>query len=194
MSLIRGVSGYNRRSETKVGSSCRHKLRLNQPIPPPLLDIYAGAILVNNLTDVCQPPARLPPLTIDDAVVPSPHSRRAGVKSYRRRQLPPTYFRRSADEVEGQTRSQLSSFVNSKSTIKMKFATAALLVSSASAYSFSGTSLKAASNGSSMSMATGMGVNGFGRIGRLVTRIMMEDDDIKLSAINAGSATTDYSK
>jgi len=74
----------------------------------------------------------------------------------------------------------------------MKFATAALLVSSASAYSFSGTSLKAASNGSSMSMATGMGVNGFGRIGRLVTRIMMEDDDCKLAAINAGSATPDY--
>merc|ERR1712003_6248 len=36
------------------------------------------------------------------------------------------------------------------------------------------------------------GVNGFGRIGRLVTRIMMEDDDCKLKAINAGSATTDY--
>merc|ERR1712029_576520 len=36
------------------------------------------------------------------------------------------------------------------------------------------------------------GVNGFGRIGRLVTRIMMEDDDCKLNAINAGSATTDY--
>merc|ERR1712003_567893 len=36
------------------------------------------------------------------------------------------------------------------------------------------------------------GVNGFGRIGRLVTRIMMEDDDCKLTAINAGSATTDY--
>ena len=45
-----------------------------------------------------------------------------------------------------------------------------------------------------MSMATGMGVNGFGRIGRLVTRIMMEDDDVKLNAINAGSATTDYSE
>jgi glyceraldehyde 3-phosphate dehydrogenase len=41
-------------------------------------------------------------------------------------------------------------------------------------------------------MVTGMGVNGFGRIGRLVTRIMMEDDDIKLNGINAGSATPDY--
>jgi len=41
-------------------------------------------------------------------------------------------------------------------------------------------------------MATGMGVNGFGRIGRLVTRIIMEDDDCKLNAINAGSATPDY--
>lgn len=41
-------------------------------------------------------------------------------------------------------------------------------------------------------MATGMGVNGFGRIGRLVTRIMMEDESVKLCAINAGSATPDY--
>jgi len=37
-----------------------------------------------------------------------------------------------------------------------------------------------------------MGVNGFGRIGRLVTRIIMDDDDCKLGAINAGSATPDY--
>ena len=79
----------------------------------------------------------------------------------------------------------------------MKFSAAISLaaVGSASAYSFSGTSLKAAtSNGASMSMATGMGVNGFGRIGRLVTRIIMEDADCKLAAINAGSATPDYSK
>ncbi len=78
----------------------------------------------------------------------------------------------------------------------MKFsATIAIAaIGSTSAYSFSGSSLKAiASNGASMSMAvTGMGVNGFGRIGRLVTRIMMEDDDCKLTAINAGSATPDY--
>jgi glyceraldehyde 3-phosphate dehydrogenase len=40
--------------------------------------------------------------------------------------------------------------------------------------------------------AVGMGVNGFGRIGRLVTRIMMEDDGIELMGINAGSATPDY--
>lgn len=43
-----------------------------------------------------------------------------------------------------------------------------------------------------MSMKTGMGVNGFGRIGRLVTRIMLDDDDVELNAINAGSATPDY--
>jgi glyceraldehyde 3-phosphate dehydrogenase len=43
-----------------------------------------------------------------------------------------------------------------------------------------------------MKMSTGMGVNGFGRIGRLVTRIMMEDPDCDLTAINAGSATPDY--
>jgi glyceraldehyde 3-phosphate dehydrogenase len=43
-----------------------------------------------------------------------------------------------------------------------------------------------------MTMVTGMGVNGFGRIGRLVTRIMMEDEACELKAINAGSATPDY--
>merc|ERR1711906_29837 len=77
----------------------------------------------------------------------------------------------------------------------MKFAVAFALASAgtASGYSFAGTSLKAsASNSASTTMSTGMGVNGFGRIGRLVTRIMMEDDDIKLAGINAGSATTDY--
>jgi glyceraldehyde 3-phosphate dehydrogenase len=58
---------------------------------------------------------------------------------------------------------------------------------------FSGTALKGASNDASMSMAaTGMGVNGFGRIGRLVTRIMMEDDACDLKGINAGSATPEY--
>eukprot|EP00591_Stephanopyxis_turris_P008338 CAMPEP_0195509306 /NCGR_PEP_ID=MMETSP0794_2-20130614/2268_1 /TAXON_ID=515487 /ORGANISM="Stephanopyxis turris, Strain CCMP 815" /LENGTH=343 /DNA_ID=CAMNT_0040636485 /DNA_START=192 /DNA_END=1223 /DNA_ORIENTATION=- len=40
--------------------------------------------------------------------------------------------------------------------------------------------------------ATGMGVNGFGRIGRLVTRIIMEDEKVKLNGINAGSAPPDY--
>jgi glyceraldehyde 3-phosphate dehydrogenase len=79
----------------------------------------------------------------------------------------------------------------------MKFSTCAILaiIGSASAFSgsFSGTSLKAASNDSTMSMeVTGMGVNGFGRIGRLVTRIMMEDDACELMGINAGSATPDY--
>merc|ERR1711966_451140 len=72
----------------------------------------------------------------------------------------------------------------------MKFAVAFALVSAgtASGYSFAGTSLKAsASNSASTTMSTGMGGNG-----RLVTRIMMEDDDIKLAGINAGSATTDY--
>jgi glyceraldehyde 3-phosphate dehydrogenase len=60
-------------------------------------------------------------------------------------------------------------------------------------YSFSGTALQStASNSASMTMETGMGVNGFGRIGRLVTRIMMDDKDVALNAINAGSATPDY--
>jgi len=41
-------------------------------------------------------------------------------------------------------------------------------------------------------MTTGMGINGFGRIGRLVARIIMEDEDTELNGINAGSATPDY--
>jgi len=79
----------------------------------------------------------------------------------------------------------------------MKLSIAALVATfgSAAAFtssSFSGTTLKASSNGVSMQMATGMGVNGFGRIGRLVTRIIMDDEDCDLTAINAGSATPDY--
>jgi len=69
-------------------------------------------------------------------------------------------------------------------------------IGSAAAWSpsaFSGSALKATPRSeSSLKMATGMGVNGFGRIGRLVTRIMMEDDECDLTAINAGSAPTDY--
>jgi len=71
-----------------------------------------------------------------------------------------------------------------------------LLASGAAAWSpssFSGSSLKAAPKSTtSLNMAVGTGVNGFGRIGRLVTRIMMDDDECDLKAINAGSATTDY--
>jgi len=79
----------------------------------------------------------------------------------------------------------------------MKFSLVTLAtLSTAAAWSpssFSGSSLKAApTSTSSLNMATGTGVNGFGRIGRLVTRIMMDDDDCELKAINAGSATTDY--
>ena len=59
--------------------------------------------------------------------------------------------------------------------------------------SFSGSALSAGvSNDASMTMSTGMGINGFGRIGRLVARIIMEDEDTELNGINAGSATPDY--
>jgi len=36
------------------------------------------------------------------------------------------------------------------------------------------------------------GINGFGRIGRLVARIMLKDPETKLLHVNAGSATPDY--
>jgi len=81
----------------------------------------------------------------------------------------------------------------------MKFSALSLLaiVSTASAFtapsSFNGAGLKSSvSNDVSMKMATGCGINGFGRIGRLVTRIMQEDEDTDVKCINAGSATTDY--
>ena len=55
---------------------------------------------------------------------------------------------------------------------KMKFTVAVLCLGSAAGFtasSFSGSALKATPNDSTMLMATGMGVNGFGRIGRLGT-------------------------
>lgn len=56
----------------------------------------------------------------------------------------------------------------------MKLTVAALCLGSAAGFtasSFSGSALKATANDSTMLMATGMGVNGFGRIGRLGTLI-----------------------
>jgi len=79
--------------------------------------------------------------------------------------------------------------------MKLSIAFAAATIGSAAAFSassFSGSSLRAASNGSSLQMTTGTGINGFGRIGRLVARIIMEDEDTDLNAINAGSAAPDY--
>jgi glyceraldehyde 3-phosphate dehydrogenase len=69
----------------------------------------------------------------------------------------------------------------------MKLSLATLLIGSAAAFAPANVGRTETSLA-----ATGMGVNGFGRIGRLVTRIIMEDDDCDLKAINAGSATPDY--
>mmetsp|Transcript_80283 Transcript_80283/g.215181 ORF Transcript_80283/g.215181 Transcript_80283/m.215181 type:complete len:377 (+) Transcript_80283:28-1158(+) len=77
----------------------------------------------------------------------------------------------------------------------MKLFGALLLVGQAAAFSnFQGAKVqhRMSARDAKLSMATGMGVNGFGRIGRLVTRIMMDDPDVECNAINAGSATTDY--
>jgi len=80
--------------------------------------------------------------------------------------------------------------------MKLSIAVITASVASAAAFSsssFSGSTLKGVRSGeSSLKMAVGMGVNGFGRIGRLVTRIMMDDPGCDLTAINAGSATPDY--
>merc|ERR1711966_601065 len=48
-----------------------------------------------------------------------------------------------------------------------------------------------ASSGPTMA-AVPCGINGFGRIGRLVARIMIKDPETNLVHVNAGSATTDY--
>ena len=59
---------------------------------------------------------------------------------------------------------------------EMKLTVAALCLGSAAGFtasSFSGSALKATANDSTMLMATGMGVNGFGRIGRLGTLIAL---------------------
>merc|ERR1712191_6226 len=80
--------------------------------------------------------------------------------------------------------------------LKMKLVLSLVTLGSAAAWStsgFSGSALKATPRAeSSLKMAVGCGVNGFGRIGRLVTRILMEDEETDLKAINAGSATPDY--
>lgn len=39
---------------------------------------------------------------------------------------------------------------------------------------------------------TGIGINGFGRIGRLVTRVILDDNECDLNIINTGSATPEY--
>eukprot|EP00587_Corethron_hystrix_P014336 CAMPEP_0113305886 /NCGR_PEP_ID=MMETSP0010_2-20120614/5353_1 /TAXON_ID=216773 ORGANISM="Corethron hystrix, Strain 308" /NCGR_SAMPLE_ID=MMETSP0010_2 /ASSEMBLY_ACC=CAM_ASM_000155 /LENGTH=67 /DNA_ID=CAMNT_0000160433 /DNA_START=35 /DNA_END=234 /DNA_ORIENTATION=+ /assembly_acc=CAM_ASM_000155 len=67
----------------------------------------------------------------------------------------------------------------------MKLFGALLLVGQAAAFSnFQGAKVqhRMSARDAKLSMATGMGVNGFGRIGRLVTRIMMDDPDVECNA------------
>jgi len=70
------------------------------------------------------------------------------------------------------------------------------LVASASAFAPTSVLPKAATRTNSVAanaqMAVKSGINGFGRIGRQVARIMVESDDAELIQINAGSATPDY--
>merc|ERR1711966_41046 len=73
------------------------------------------------------------------------------------------------------------------------------LVASASAFTptsfMPGMNQVAAARKSTMTgptMKVKSGINGFGRIGRQVARIMIESDDCELLQINAGSATPDY--
>merc|ERR1712216_774373 len=70
------------------------------------------------------------------------------------------------------------------------------LVASASAFAPPSVLPKAATRTNSVAanaqMAVKSGINGFGRIGRQVARIMIESDDAELIQVNAGSATPDY--
>merc|ERR1719440_1904946 len=70
------------------------------------------------------------------------------------------------------------------------------LVASASAFAPTSVLPKAATRTNSVAanaqMAVKSGINGFGRIGRQVARIIIESDDADLLQINAGSATPDY--
>merc|ERR1719231_47166 len=73
----------------------------------------------------------------------------------------------------------------------MKFTSAALLASGASAFTSTTNTLqpqtvRAAAPAPSMAVAGG--INGFGRIGRLVARIMAKSDAIDLKLINSGAA------
>jgi len=74
----------------------------------------------------------------------------------------------------------------------MKYTAATLLVSGASAFTSTTNSLSAAplraSAQAAPSMAVAGGINGFGRIGRLVARIMAKSDAIDLKLVNSGAA------
>jgi len=54
------------------------------------------------------------------------------------------------------------------------------------------TAVRASTSSGPTMAAVPCGINGFGRIGRLVARIMIKDPETNLVHVNAGSATTDY--
>merc|ERR1712100_837797 len=68
------------------------------------------------------------------------------------------------------------------------------LVASASAFAPAGlpVAAKRTAGYTAPQMGVKTGINGFGRIGRQVARIIIESDDADLLQINAGSATPDY--
>ena len=75
---------------------------------------------------------------------------------------------------------------------RRKYTAAALLASGASAFTTSGNALPAATRpqaaAQAPTMAVAGGINGFGRIGRLVARIMAKSDAIDLKLVNSGAA------
>jgi len=73
----------------------------------------------------------------------------------------------------------------------MKFSAAVLIATVASVSGFAPVAVPASTSTTSL-QATNTGINGFGRIGRLVARILVDDPTANLNLINAGSATADY--
>merc|ERR1719454_402293 len=116
----------------------------------------------------------------------APRAPRAWAESASRKQTGCTRLLRAPPGAtpESSSKSHLST--------KMKYTAAALLASGASAFTTSGNALPAATRPQAAAQAPTMvvagGINGFGRIGRLVARIMAKSDAIDLKLVNSGAA------
>merc|ERR1719454_1393344 len=116
----------------------------------------------------------------------APRAPRAWAESASRKQTGCTRLLRAPPGAtpESSSKSHLST--------KMKYTAAALLASGASAFTTSGNALPAATRpqaaAQAPTMAVAGGINGFGRIGRLVARIMAKSDAIDLKLVNSGAA------
>lgn len=70
----------------------------------------------------------------------------------------------------------------------MAFAGSASAFVAPSAFNGAAVSSKSAASSTKLSMVTDCGINGFGRIGRLVARSMIKNPETNLKLINTGAA------